>query len=154
MLTKLRRLNHRSKQIQAGCLAALQDISRKDDMLRRKEELIDEQLEHLRTLETLSELQNEVVSRAQIFSVLRKIAVICQRRIQLEFERGEAVKQRQILATEREEQLSLRKKWWIKEQKYEHLRKKVLREWMQQQLFVEEVELEDKYNETNRYNKG
>lgn len=151
MLIKLRRLIHRSTQIQAGCQAALQEISRRDEILSRKQEELDTQLSSLKSLETLNELMNKVVSRATIYSVLRKIAVIRQRRTQLEYEKSETYKQRQRLADERKEQLALRKVWWLKEQKYERLREKVIRERLRQELFMEEMEQDDKYYERNQY---
>ncbi|MFP2429034.1 type III secretion protein [Enterobacter ludwigii] len=150
MLTKLRRLIHRSTQIQAGCQAALQEIARRDEILRHKEEELDAQLGSLKSMETLNELLNQVVSRAKIFSVLRKIAVIRQRRTQLEYEKNEAGKQRKLLAVEREEQLALRKMWWLKEKKYERLREKVIRERVRQELFIEEMEQDDTYYERNQ----
>lgn len=150
MLTKLRRLIHRSTLIQAGCQAALQVISHKDEILRRKEQELDAQLASLKSLETLNELLNQVVTPAKIFSVLRKIAVIRQRRTQLEYEKNETFKQRQRLAVEREEQLALRKVWWLKEQKYQRLREKVIRERLRHELYREEMEQDDKYYETNQ----
>ncbi|MBA8502682.1 type III secretion protein [Escherichia fergusonii] len=150
MLTNLRRLIHRSTQIQAGCQAALHEIARNDEILRHKEEELDAQLGSLKSMETLNELLNQVVSRAKIFSALRKIAVIRQRRTQLEYEKSEAGKQRKILAVEREKQLALRKVWWLKEQKYERLREKVIRERVRQELFFEEMELDDKNYDKNQ----
>lgn len=151
MLTKLRRLIHRSTQIQAGCQAALQEIARKDEILRHKEEELDAQLSSLKSMEALNELLNQVVSRARILTVLRKVAVIRQHRTQLEYEKSETGKQRKILAVERKEQLALRKVWWLKEQKYERLREKVIRERVRQELFIEEMEQDDKYYERNQF---
>ncbi|HAY0354536.1 TPA: type III secretion protein [Escherichia coli] len=145
MLSKVNRLIRRTAQSLAACEASLQKLA-------EKERLYDMQLKNLQSLLDMKELLGEVVFRQDIFYSLRKVAVIQQQIAEINLEKQKIAERRKILNKEIVQQQAQRKHWWLKGEKYERLKTRIKKQLLDQMLYQDELEQEEKYNGRSQEN--
>lgn len=124
-------------------------INKEDTELKQKQDELQQKLKSLEELLNMKVLNGTVVTRSKIYALLRKIAVIQQQINIVCLQHSELRTKREALAIEREQQLVKRKIWWLKEQKYERLKSRLLHQKNRVALQQEEAEQEEKYNGKN-----
>ncbi|HDL6964076.1 TPA: type III secretion protein [Yersinia enterocolitica] len=149
MLTNVKRLIHRTNLIKTACDAMLMKINKEDEELRKKQQELQNKLYALEELLSMKKLDGSGIKRSKIYELLRKISVIQQQITVVCLENSELGNRRQELAAERNHQLEKRKIWWLKEQKYERLKSRLLQQKNMLALQQEEAEQEEKYNGQN-----
>lgn len=149
MLTNVKRLIHRTTLIKTACEAELMKINKEDEELRQKQEELQKKLKVLEELLNMKALNGAIITRSKIYELLRKISVIQQQMNIVDLEYSELDDKRAALDIERKYQLEKRKIWWLKEEKYERLKSKLLHQKNKVELQQEEVEQEEKYNGQN-----
>ncbi|HDX6444054.1 TPA: type III secretion protein [Escherichia coli] len=152
MLSKVNRLIRRTAQSLAACEASLQKLNAEKEKLAEKERLYDMQLKNLQSLLDMKELLGEVVFRQDIFYSLRKVAVIQQQIAEINLEKQKIAERRKILNKEIVQQQAQRKHWWLKGEKYDRLKKRIKKQLLNQMLYQDELEQEEKYNGRSQEN--
>lgn len=152
MLSKVNRLIRRTVQSLAACEASLQKLNVEKEKLVEKERLYDMQLKNLQSLLDMKELLGEVVFRQDIFYSLRKVAVIQQQIAEINLEKQKIAERRKILNKEIVQQQAQRKHWWLKGEKYDRLKKRIKKQLLNQMLYQDELEQEEKYNGRSQEN--
>ena len=110
------------------------------------------QLKNLQLLLDMKELLGEVVFRQDIFYSLRKVAVIQQQIAEINLEKQKIAERRKILNKEIVQQQAQRKHWWLKGEKYDRLKKRIKKQLLNQMLYQDELEQEEKYNGRSQEN--
>ncbi len=110
------------------------------------------QLKNLQLLLDMKELLGEVVFRQDIFYSLRKVAVIQQQIAEINLEKQKIAERRKILNKEIVQQQAQRKHWWLKGEKYDRLKKHIKKQLLDQMLYQDELEQEEKYNGRSQEN--
>ena len=152
MLSKVNRLIRRTAQSLAACEASLLKLNAEKEKLVEKERLYDMQLKNLQSLLDMKELLGEVVFRQDIFYSLRKVAVIQQQIAEINLEKQKIAERRKILNKEIDQQQAQRKHWWLKGEKYDRLKKRIKKQLLNQMLYQDELEQEEKYNGRSQEN--
>lgn len=152
LLSKVNRLIRRTAQSLAACEASLQKLNAEKEKLVEKERLYDMQLKNLQSLLDMKELLGEVVFRQDIFYSLRKVAVIQQQIAEINLEKQKIAERRKILNKEIVQQQAQRKHWWLKGEKYDRLKKRIKKQLLNQMLYQDELEQEEKYNGRSQEN--
>ena len=76
----------------------------------------------------------------------------CQYKAEINLEKQKIAERRKILNKEIVQQQAQRKHWWLKGEKYDRLKKRIKKQLLNQMLYQDELEQEEKYNGRSQEN--
>ncbi|MGL5222057.1 MAG: hypothetical protein ACRC8I_04020 [Plesiomonas shigelloides] len=144
LFPKLRALQRRSELAQRRCETLLVQLSREDDALCYETEALERQIEGVQQWLDSQQLTGSVLDRNQLFTQLRKQAVLQHQLHNLALQRMQLHEQRQLLASRRTHQQRERQLWLRKEHKYQRWSTRERDQMRLQRLRQDEVELEER----------
>lgn len=144
LFPKLGALQRRSELAQRRCETLLVQLSREDDALCNETEALERRIKGVQQLLDSQQVTGSVLSRDQLFTQLRRQAVLQHELNNLALQCLQLHEQRQLLASQRTSQQHERQLWSRKEYKYQSWSTRERYQMRLQRLRQDEVELEER----------